>query len=75
MRKKETTMTLTPRQYAEKWEVPYTTTLWWVKTGAIESEKMESPFGGFYFLLPADFPPPELKRGRKPGKKKKKGGK
>lgn len=59
---------LSPRQYASKHDVAYTTVLFWLKNEAIQgAEKMALPFGeGRYaYQIPEDAPKPALKPGPK----------
>lgn len=68
-RKKEM---LTPRQYANNLGVAYTTVMSWLRKELIQGAVKEAmPFGGYYYLVPADAPKPELKSGPKPKKGKK----
>lgn len=57
---------ISPRQYAEKIERPYTTVMTWLQGGLFpEAEKHETPTG-HYWLIPEAAKPPELKPGPKP---------
>ena len=60
---------LSPRQYAEAIEKPYTTVMFWLQTGLIpQAVKQDTPTGHFW-MIPEGTKPPELKRGPKPKKK------
>jgi hypothetical protein len=66
---------LTPRQYASEAGVAYTTVMNWLQKGLIAGAVKESlPFGGYYWQVPYNAPPPKLQPGRPP-KVSKKGGK
>lgn len=69
---------LSPKQYAEKIQKPYTTVMTWLQGGVIpEAVKRTTPTG-HYWEIPEGTKPPELKPGPKPkanGTTKKKGGK
>jgi hypothetical protein len=63
---------VTPRQYATKHGVAYTTVMYWLQSGKIPgAEKTETPTG-HYWLLPDDTPNPELKKTGRPRKNSKK---
>ncbi len=71
VRKKEM---LTPRQYADRVGVAYTTVMNWLRQGLIAGAvKEEMPFGGYVYQVPADASKPDLKSGPKPKKKGVKG--
>jgi len=58
---------ITPKQYAEQIETPYSTVMRWLQRDLIPgAEKQELPFGGWYYAIPADAPRPDLKPGPKP---------
>jgi hypothetical protein len=62
---------LSPRQFASKHAVAYTTVLFWLKNEAVQgAEKVPLPFGeGRYaYQIPEDAPKPDLKPGPVPKK-------
>jgi hypothetical protein len=62
---------LTPRQYAEKHEVAYTTVATWLQRGQVpEAIKIELPAGGHQWAIPENAKAPE----RRVGRPKKSGG-
>jgi hypothetical protein len=62
---------LTPRQYAIKIGVAYTTVMNWLSKGLLTGAAKEPlPFGGYYWQVPANAPKPNLKAGPKPKTKK-----
>jgi hypothetical protein len=61
---------LTPRQYAQKHDVAYTTVMKWLQNGLIQgAKKAPLPYEGYIYQIPKDAPPPDLKPGPKPAKK------
>lgn len=57
---------LSPRQYADTIETPYTTVMTWLQGGLVpQAVKRETPTG-HYWEVPEDAKPPELKPGPKP---------
>jgi hypothetical protein len=70
-RQKGKSKMITPRAYAEKHEVAYTTVMFWLKNEKIAgAEKTPLPFGEgrFVYQIPEDAPKPELKPGPAPKK-------
>jgi hypothetical protein len=64
MKRKRTRM-LTPRQYAEKHQVAYTTVATWLQRGQIpEAVKVEVPAGGHQWAIPETAKAPKLPLGR-----------
>jgi hypothetical protein len=64
--KKDIEMT-TPRKYAERHKVHYTTVMSWLRRDLVPGVvKEELPYGGWYYRIPVDAPLPELKPGRPP---------
>src|SRR5262249_30748226 len=62
--KKDTEM-VTPRKYAERHKVHYTTVMSWLRRDLVPGVvKEELPYGGWYYRIPVDAPLPELKPGR-----------
>jgi predicted site-specific integrase-resolvase len=69
---KKGTRMLTPRQYAERVGVAYTTVATWLQQGLIPTAvKIEAP-AGHMWAIPENTPAPSLRRGR-PAKSGKKG--
>lgn len=57
---------LTPKKYAQQVNAAYSTVMSWLQRGLIPgAERQELPSGGWYYTVPADAPPPELKPGPK----------
>lgn len=57
----------TPRKYAERHKVHYTTVMNWLRRDLVPGVvKEELPYGGWYYRIPVDAPLPELKPGRPP---------
>jgi hypothetical protein len=62
--KKDAEMT-TPKIYAERHGVHYTTVMSWLRRDLVPGVvKEELPYGGWYYRIPVDAPLPELKPGR-----------
>lgn len=60
---------LTPKMYADEVGVPYPTVMSWLQADLIPGvEKQELPNGKHYYIVPADAPRPETRRGPKPKK-------
>ena len=56
---------VTPRKYAERHKVHYTTVMSWLRRDLVPGAvKEELPYGGWYYRIPVDAPLPELKPGR-----------
>jgi hypothetical protein len=67
---------LSPKQYAEKVQKPYTTVMTWLQGGVIPEAVKHTTPTGHYWEIPEGTKPPELKPGPKPkanGAAKKKG--
>ena len=57
---------LTAKQYAEQSGAPYSTVMSWLQRDLIPGVKREDlPIGGWFYLIPADAPRPETRRGPK----------
>lgn len=65
---------LTPRQYAEKVGVAYTTVMGWLQRGLIPQAVKHATPTGHYWEVPETTPAPKVQTGRPP-KASKKGGK
>lgn len=64
---------VTPRQYAEKHHVAYTTVMKWLQKNLIPGAykaTLPPPFVGYVYQIPEDAPPPNLKPGPRPQAKK-----
>jgi hypothetical protein len=62
-------VSLTPKQYAFKHKVPYTTVMRWLQQGLIEGAQkhlLPLPFSSHIYLIPSSAPLPLLKPGPKP---------
>lgn len=58
---------VTPRQFAQKHEVAYTTVIAWLnKSLLVGAKKEDLAYGGFMWLIPENAAPPDLKPGPKP---------
>lgn len=58
-----------PREYAERTGTNYQTVMLWLRQTLIPgAQKFELPTGGHYYLVPADAPKPQTRRGPKPKK-------
>ncbi len=56
---------VTPRKYAERHKVHYTTVMNWLRRDLVPGVvKEELPYGGWYYRIPVDAPLRELKPGR-----------
>jgi len=63
-----------PREYAERVGAKYQTVMLWLRQELIPGAlKVDMPAGGHYYVIPADAPKPETRRGPKPKKTAKKG--
>ena len=65
--------TVTPREYAQKHGVAYTTVMKWLQRGLIAGavkEALPAPFEGYIYRVPEDAPRPTAKPGPKPSAKK-----
>ncbi len=61
---------LTPRQFAERNSVAYTTVISWLNKQLLPgAEKEDLAYGGFMWLVPEDTPVPSLKPGPVPAPK------
>jgi predicted site-specific integrase-resolvase len=59
------TKMLTPRQYAEKHQVAYTTVATWLQRGQIpDAVRIEAPAGGHLWAIPETAKAPQHQRGR-----------
>jgi len=57
---------LTAKQYAEQSGLAYSTVMSWLQRDLIPGAKKEElPIGGWFYLVPADAPKPETRRGPK----------
>ncbi len=57
---------IAPKEYAERLGAKYQTVMLWLRQGLIPTaEKFPLPTGGHYYLVPADAPRPETRRGPK----------
>lgn len=57
---------LTAKKYAEAVGKPYSTVMSWLQNDLIPGAMKEDlPIGGWYYLIPADAPQPETRRGPK----------
>jgi len=65
---------VTPRQYSEINDVPYTTVMHWLQNGKVEGAVKHTTPHGHYWELPEDAPTPPKRSGR-PKKAAKKSGK
>lgn len=73
MKRSKTAKLMTPREYAEKHDVAYTTVMKWLQNGLVKGaykEPLPAPFKGYIYQIPEDASPPELKPGPKPGTQK-----
>lgn len=73
MKKEKPIQTVTPREYASKHGVAYTTVMKWLQKDLVPGaykETLPSPFTGYVYRIPEDASPPELKPGPKPKPKK-----
>lgn len=67
---KEKKAMLTPREFATKHAVSYTGVMKWIRLGWLAGvERVELPFGGFVYAIPADAPRPARKPGPTKGSK------
>ncbi len=57
---------LSPRQYAQAIERPYTTVMTWLQGGLLPRAKKRSTPTGHFWEIPEGTPPPDLKPGPKP---------
>jgi hypothetical protein len=66
---------VSPKEYAELKGAKYQTVMLWLRQGLIPgAEKIKTP-AGHYYAIPDDAPKPQPKRGARPKKATKKGGK
>jgi hypothetical protein len=57
---------LSPKQYAEQIEKPYTTVMSWLQSGQLPAAVKRPTPTGHYWEIPEGAKPPELKPGPKP---------
>ena len=68
-KRKEEPEMIPPREYAERAGANYQTVMLWLRQNLIPgAQKYALPTGGHYYLVPADAPKPETRRGPKPKK-------
>lgn len=61
---------LSPKQYAETVDRPYTTVVTWLQRGQVPGAVKHGTPTGHYWEIPEGTTPPELKPGPRPGTKK-----
>ena len=65
-KRKDEPKMISPKEYAEQVEAKYQTVMLWLRQNLIEgAQKFALPTGGHYYLVPADAPRPETRRGPK----------
>ena len=63
----EKTKMITAKEYAETHDVHYTTVMNWLRRELLPGAvKEDLPFGGYFYMIPANVPVPSLKPGPKP---------
>lgn len=66
---KEEPEMIPPKEYAERAGAKYQTVMLWLRQNLITgAQKFALPTGGHYYLVPANAPKPETRRGPKPKK-------